>query len=162
MFVNPLDKTRVFIKTLIHSIAVKEKWKFVFLTNSDDTLFCFYFLYIFIRNYDFRSRNAIIPHREVIVLVCIYVYLYVCRLHYVLCLLGFFETIVTVLMWVRGSYLYGQKDLLPYFDSIGNQTQLTFCYVISLNIFIFYCQIVDRPKSRNRVKICDQLKCLLL
>lgn len=43
----------------------------VFLTNSEDTLFFFYFyfLYIFIWNYDFRSRNAIIPHREVIVLV---------------------------------------------------------------------------------------------
>lgn len=39
-------------------------------------------------------------HIERLLFLCIsiYVYMYVCRLHYVLCLLGFFETIVTVLM----------------------------------------------------------------
>lgn len=76
---------------LIHSIAVNEKWRFVFLTSSDDTLFCFYFLYIFVRNYDFRSRNAIIPHREVIVLVYLHICIFVC-MQATLCtvFLGFF------------------------------------------------------------------------
>lgn len=64
----------------------------VSLTNSDDTSFGFYF-YFYIFLYGIMISNPEMPlfhmERLLFLSICIYVYLYVCRLHYVLCLLGF-------------------------------------------------------------------------
>lgn len=63
----------------------------VSLTNSDDTSFGFYF-YFYIFLYGIMISNPEMPlfhmERLLFLSICIYVYLYVCRLHYVLCLLG--------------------------------------------------------------------------
>lgn len=75
--------------------TVKEEWKKIFLSLQMTLVlivaFIFYVLYIFIPNYDFRFRNAINLHGKFIVfcVFCIYVYMYVCRLHCVICLLGY-------------------------------------------------------------------------
>lgn len=64
--------------------TVKEEWKKIFsslqMTLVLIVAFIFYVLYIFIPNYDFRFRNAIILHGEVIVFFfCVYfAYMYIC------------------------------------------------------------------------------------
>lgn len=94
MSVNPIDSVCSSKTQLPMYHTVKEEWKKIFsslqMTLVLIVAFIFYVLYIFIPNYDFRFRNAIILLGEVIVfcVFCIYVYLYVCRLHCVICLFG--------------------------------------------------------------------------
>lgn len=63
--------------------TVKEEWKKIFsslqMTLVLIVAFIFYVLYIFISNYDFRFRNAIILLGEVIVFLCIlHICIFVC------------------------------------------------------------------------------------
>lgn len=73
-----------------HTVKEEQKKIFSSLQMTLVSIFAFIFLYIFISNYDFRFRNAIILLGEVVVfcVFCIYVHLCVCRLHCVMCLLG--------------------------------------------------------------------------
>lgn len=102
--------------------------------------FIFHVLYIFISNYDFRFRNAIILLGEVIVfcVFCIYVYLYVCRLHCVICLLGSWDCFdVSERQTSVFSVIYLKTWTFCYILTVANQTQHTMlcCYLGFYSVF---------------------------
>lgn len=79
----------MFTKTWIHGIANashsgRAMEIIVFLTNSDVTSFDFTFIFIFL--YEFMISDPLFHIERLLffLCMCIYVYLYVCRLRYVL------------------------------------------------------------------------------
>lgn len=143
-------------------ITVKEEWKKI-LPSLQMTLvpvvgFNFYVLYIFIPNYNFWFRNAIILLGEAIVycVFCIYVYLYVCRLHCVICLLGSLDCFdVSERQMCFWQYLYKNMDFLRYSDSSKSNTAhcpFLLPWVVLLIPKLFQIQ------SKYGIKACCQPK----
>lgn len=136
--VNPIDSVCFVKDTVANASHSKRGMEKDFLITSDDPCFdfCFFFffLYIFIPNYDFRFRNAIILLGEVIVfcVFCIYVYLYVCRLHCVTCLLGSWDCYdVSERQTLCFRVIYIKTWTFCHILTVANQTQHTMlCYYL--------------------------------
>lgn len=141
--------------------TVKEEWKKIFsslqMTLVLIVAFIFYVLYIFISNYDFRFRNAIILLGEVIVfcVFCIYVYLYVCRLHCVICLLGSWDCFDVSERQTPcfQRYLCKNMNFLPYSDSSKLNTAH---YTLLLPLLCI--PKLSQIQSRYGMKVCRQSK----
>lgn len=159
MCANPMDRKMA----CVHKDTDSMNWAMeiiVFLTNSDVTSFDFYF-YFYIFLYEIMISDPEMPlfhmERLLFLCICIYVYLYVCRLRYVLYVSSrFLETCDSSDVSERETSVFlalfiWKKDLLPHLDSRKPNAAHTMlcCYLKNFSFFLFFCQIVDHPKSKT-------------